>query len=178
MAASPRELRTERLQLAPVSAADRDALHAIWTEPRVRRFLWDDRVISIETVDEVIAKSTASFAAEGFGHYGLREAKTGLLIGSCGLYRATPAAEPELLYSLASAVWGRGHASEAARAVIAYAFEELGLARLFARADVPNRASVALMQRLGMRLVGEEDEGGLRLVRYMLARADWEGERS
>lgn len=178
MTASPRELRTERLRLLPIAAADRDALHAIWTEPRVRRFLWDDRVISLETVDEVIAKSAASFAAEGFGHFALREAETGTLIGSCGLYRATPAAEPELLYSLASAVWGRGHASQAARALIAYAFEELGLTRLFARADVPNHASIAVMQRLGMRLVGAADEGGLRLVRYVVSRADWDGCRS
>jgi len=174
MTQRPPALRTARLWLRPIAEADRAELHAIWTEPRVRRFLWDDRVIALETVDDVIGKSNASFAAEGFGHFALRESSEGPLLGSCGLYRAAPGAEPELLYSLSHAVWGRGYASESARAVIAFAFEALGLPRLLARADTPNRASVAVMERLGMRSLGESEVGGLRLVSYALAREDWE----
>ena len=174
MTARSFELRTARLHLRPIAPADRAELHAIWTEPRVRRFLWDDRVIGLETVDDVIARSAASFAAEGFGHFGLRETTGGPLLGSCGLYRAAPGAEPELLYSLAASVWGRGFATESARAVIRFAFDELALARLLARADVPNRASVAVMERLGMRRLGENEEWGLHLVSYALERAEWE----
>src|SRR5688572_21503498 len=118
------ELRTERLRLRPFAPADRVALHRIWTHPAVRRFLWDDRLIDLATVDGVIAASAASFAAEGFGHFALceREPGAGALVGSCGLHRARPGAEPELLYSLEPACWGRGLATEAARAVLADAF--------------------------------------------------------
>jgi len=174
MTLRPPVLRTARLWLRPIDPADRAALHALWTEPRVRRFLWDDRVIALETVDDVIARSGASFTAEGFGHFALREVGGSDLVGSCGLHRAEPGAEPELLYSLAGAVWGRGFATESARAVIAFAFEELDLARVLARADPPNRASIAVMERLGMRHLGESEERGLRLVRYVLDREDWE----
>jgi RimJ/RimL family protein N-acetyltransferase len=47
------------------------------------------------------------------------------------------------------------------------------MARVLARADVPNRDSVRVMERLGMSYAGEREEGGLRLVSYTLAREDW-----
>lgn len=175
----PLELRTARLVLRPIVPADRTALHQLWTHPEVRRFLWDDRVIDLATVDGVIEASAASFAADGFGHFALRESEAGpragagaagALIGSCGLHRSRPGAEPELLYSLARERWGRGLATEAARAVVDDAFSRLGFARVMARADVPNRDSQRVMQRLGMAYAGEEEAGGLRLVRYVLAR--------
>jgi ribosomal-protein-alanine N-acetyltransferase len=170
----PLELRSERLVLRPIEPADRAALLRLWTEREVRRFLWDDRVIGLGDVDDVIARSAASFAAEGFGHFALRESPAEELLGSCGLYRVAPGAEPELLYSLWPSVWGRGYASEAARVVIDYAFERLGLASLRARADPPNLASIEVMKRLGMRALGEGEERGLRLVHYALAREDWQ----
>jgi len=167
------ELRTERLWLRPIGPADAEALHALWIEPAVRRFLWDDRVIDRATVDGVIERSAASFAAEGFGHFALREREAGPLLGSCGLQRAAAHGEPELLYSLAPGAFGRGLATEAARAVLEHAFTRLRLPRVLARADVPNRASVRVMERLGMQYAGEREEGGLRLVSYALASADW-----
>jgi len=173
------ELRTERLWLRPIAPVDRPALHRLWTDPDVRRFLWDDRVIDLAEADGVIAASVASFAAEGFGHFALRESEAGpgvgadgadALIGTCGLHRYAPGAEPELLYSLAPERWGRGLATEAARAVVADAFARLDMPRVRARADVPNHDSVRVMQRLGMKHEGEREEGGLRLASYTLAR--------
>ena len=163
------ELRTERLWLRPIEPADREALHAHWTEPGVRRYLWDDRVIDLATVDGVIEKSAASFAAEGFGLFALREPVRPALIGVAGIHRMLPT-EPELIYSLAPAVWGRGFASEASRAVIADAFARLGFARVLARTDTPNRASIEVMKRLGMEYAGESVQNGLPTVSYTLAR--------
>ena len=173
----PIELQTERLRLSPVAPADREALHALWTEPAVRRFLWDDRVIDLASVDDLVARSEASFAAEGFGLFALREPGCSALLGAVGIFRLRPGAEPELIYSLATACFGRGLASEASRAVIADAFERLGFARVLARTDPPNLASLEVMKRLGMAYAGEAVEGGLASVSYSLARADWEARR-
>jgi ribosomal-protein-alanine N-acetyltransferase len=167
------ELRTERLRLRPIEPADRAALHALWTEPAVRRYLWDDRVIDLATVDDVIARSTTSFAAEGFGLFALREREGEALLGAVGIFRLREG-EPELIYSLATACMGRGLASEASRAVIRDAFERLGFARVLARTDPPNQASLEVMKRLGMSYAGESVEGGLPTVSYTLARADFE----
>lgn len=171
------ELRTPRLRLQPIEPEDRVALHRLWTHPDVRRFLWDDRTIDLATVDGVIERSTASFAAEAFGLFAVRETGRGALAGVVGITRMAPGAGPELLYSLARSCWGRGFASEASRAVIADAFERLGFARILARTDLPNRTSTRVMERLGMTYAGESGEGGQRLVSYTLARADWEPRR-
>ena len=171
------ELRTLRLRLRPIAAADREALHALWTEPAVRRFLWDDRVIDLATVDGVIERSTASFAAEGFGLFALRQAGDAALLGVVGIFRLRPEGEPELLYSLTTACFGRGLASEASRAVIADAFERLRLVRVLARPDSPNLASIAVMRRLGMRYEGEGVEDGRPTVSYALTREEWQRDR-
>ena len=166
------ELRTARLVLRPIEPADRAALHRLWTRPEVRRFLWDDRVIDLASVDEVIGRSAASFAADGFGLFALREPGDAELLGATGIYRLQPGGEPELIYSLAPGCWGRGLASEASRAVIADAFGRLGFARVLARTDTPNRASIEVMKRLGMQYQGERDEAGRPTVSYTLARPD------
>ena len=167
----PPELRSARLVLRPIEPPDRTALHRLWTDPDVRRYLWDDLVIDLATVDEVIGRSAASFAAEGFGLFALREPDGAELLGVTGIYRLQPGGEPELIYSLARACWGRGLASEASRAVISDAFERLGFARVLARTDPPNLASLEVMRRLGMQYVGEHEEDGRPTVSYTIARS-------
>jgi ribosomal-protein-alanine N-acetyltransferase len=166
------ELRTARLHLTPLGADDLGALHRLWTDPDVRRFLWDDRVIDPATVADVIARSEELFATQGFGLLSLRRHGQDVLVGCCGLYRFAER-EPELIYSLAPRHQGVGLATEASRAVIADAFERLGFERVLARTDRPNQASIRVMERLGMRFDGEGVENGLPTVRYALARGAW-----
>ena len=64
-------LDTERLRLRPFRLADLDALHRQWTEPGMRRYLWDDEIIPRETVEAVIQSSLDSFAAKGYGFWAL-----------------------------------------------------------------------------------------------------------
>jgi RimJ/RimL family protein N-acetyltransferase len=171
------ELRSERLVLRPIEAGDREALHRLWTDPDVRRFLWDDRVIDLATVDGVIERSSASFAAEGFGLFTLHGAGGGALVGCCGIYRLAQGLEPELIYSLAPGCWRRGLAVEAARVVIADAFTRLGFALVRGRTDTPNRASIRVLERLGMAFESEGVENGLPTVCYALSREAWLAQR-
>jgi ribosomal-protein-alanine N-acetyltransferase len=172
----PHELESERLRLRPVAAADREPLHRLWIDPDVRRYLWDDRVIDLDTVDGVVARSQELFATRGFGLFALERHGEADLVGACGMYQF-PDLEPELIYSLARSHWGQGLATEASRVVLADAFERLGFARVLARTDTPNHASVHVMERLGMRFVGESVENGLPTVRYVLDREAWAASR-
>jgi RimJ/RimL family protein N-acetyltransferase len=84
---------------------------------------------------------------------------TGEFIGWCGLDhrdRTNPA--PVLFYLLKAAYRGRGLATEAARALLDYAFAELAQARIEGYAALENVASKRVMEKIGMRLVGEDDE--------------------
>lgn len=157
-------LTTERLALRPVTAADHPVLLAHWTLPDVRRFLFDGAALSAAEVSETIEESARDFAAGGYGIWLIREraradlagpdpAGTELagteLIGTVGL-RPLDDTGLEIFYSLAPGSWGRGYATEAARAVLGHALGTLGLAEVLAEVDEGNTASVAVIKRLGM----------------------------
>lgn len=120
-----------------------------WTAPDVRRFLFDGAVLSVQEIRAVIAESEQSFARSGYGFWVIEEAGSAVLAGTAGL-RQLDDLGPEIVYSLAPSVWGKGYATEAAGAVIAYALGPLGLPAVLAEVDDGNQASIAVVTRLGM----------------------------
>ncbi len=144
------KLETARLLLRPCTSEDLDDLLRLWMDPDVRRYLWDDRVISRERTETVLQSSLASFRTHSFGLWIVHRAGEEAIVGFCGLFLTGDLPEVELLYGLAPSVWGQGLATEAARAVLRYGFEELRLVRIVAGADVPNVASLRVLEKLGM----------------------------
>ena len=142
-------LSTERLVLRPVTVGDHAALLAHWTQPDVRRFLFDGAALSAAEVAETIEESIGDFAARGFGVWLIELGSTADLIGTAGL-RPLGSSGLEIFYSLAPGAWGHGYATEAARAVVEYGLGPLGLPEVLAEVDEGNAASVAVVKRLGM----------------------------
>jgi RimJ/RimL family protein N-acetyltransferase len=142
-------LKTERTQLRPLSMSDVDAMHALWTDPGVRKYLWDDIVVDRERAAEVVARSCADFAERRYGLWAVHRQGSPELIGFCGL-RPSESGVPELLFGLRPRWWGQRLAGEAATPVLDYAFSILGHPKVEAATDVPNRASIRVLQRLGM----------------------------
>jgi [ribosomal protein S5]-alanine N-acetyltransferase len=142
-------LTTERLVLRPVTAPDHAALLALWTAPEVRRFLFDGAVLSPAEITGVIEDSVRDFAAAGYGLWLIRERDGTGLVGAAGL-RPLEDLGLEVFYGLAPGAWGRGFATEAARAVVEYALGPLGLTEVLAEVDEGNAASAAVLRRLGM----------------------------
>jgi len=147
-------LETERLSLRPLSQHDVDALHRISNEPLVRRYLWDDEPVSRAKIEDVVAQSGRMFSEEGLVLFGVRPRGSEELAGFCGFLRLAGKGEPELGYELTLGLWGRGLATEAARACLRHAFEVAGLERVIAGADAPNVASLRVIQKLGMEPIG------------------------
>ena len=149
-------LSTERLVLRPVTADDHAALLAHWTQPDVRRFLFDGAAPSAAEVAETIEESIGDFATRGFGVWlieldtaGRLDSTAAGLVGTAGL-RPLGGSGLEIFYSLAPGAWGHGYATEAARAVVEYGLGPLGLPEVLAEVDEGNAASVAVVKRLGM----------------------------
>ena len=142
-------LSTERLVLRPVTAGDHAAVLAHWTQPDVRRFLFDGAALSGVEVAETIDESIGDFAARGFGVWLIELGSATGLIGTAGL-RPLGSSGLEIFYSLAPGAWGHGYATEAARAVVEYGLGPLGLPEVLAEVDEGNAASVAVVRRLGM----------------------------
>ena len=167
-------LNTARLELRPFHADDRDELHALFTDPVVRRYLLDDRIVPRSWVVEEIKTSAARFADVGCGLWCVRERGAHPIIGFVGYRPFGRPRELHLLYGLRPAAQGRGYATEAAAEALRYAFEELGFDDVGAAADVPNAASIRVLERLGLREAKRTEEGVAGTVSFRIVREEWQ----
>ncbi len=167
-------LNTGRMRLRPISSDDVDALHALWTDPDVRRYLWDDRIIPRETVAQIIAQSLATFESDGYGFFALEmQDQSGDLIGFCGHRRADMEGQIELLYGIHPTYWGEGLVAEAAHEVLRFGFESCDFDRVIAATDTPNQQSVRVLQKLGMTFECRREFHGLDTVFYSMSRSEF-----
>jgi ribosomal-protein-alanine N-acetyltransferase len=169
-------LTTQRLRVRPISREDVDALHELWTIPAVRRYLWDDRVLARETVEEIVARSCESFAERGFGYFALEFRDRAGLVGFCGHRVSEDADDIELLYGIHPRYWGEGLVAEAASAVLSYGFATCGMDRVVAATDTPNQQAVRVLQKLGMVFEERREFHGLDTVFYSMSRSDFEAD--
>lgn len=141
-------------------------------QPGVRKFLWDDEIISRERTSSVVERSIASFATDGFGLWAISLTDSRELIGFCGFWHFHEPPRLELLYGIAPEHWNAGLATEAAIAMIDRGFDVFRFARIEASADAANEASVRVMQRAGMRFWKREITNGLDTIYYAVDRRD------
>ncbi|MGI3786158.1 MAG: GNAT family N-acetyltransferase [Janthinobacterium lividum] len=147
-------VRTERLLLRPIDpVGDVDAIHAYASREDVCRYIpWTPR-----SRDEVAAwlprRTSTTIEAPGQGaSLAITLAGTGELVGDAMIIWASDEHRTgELGYVVNPAYAGHGYATEAARAVLAMAFDRFDLRRVVARVDARNPASAAVLRKLGMR---------------------------
>jgi [ribosomal protein S5]-alanine N-acetyltransferase len=142
-------LRTERLSLTPCQISDLNALHSLWVEADIRRFLFDDRQISIEEARSFIEASLLSFTHHGYGIWLFAEHQSDRIAGFSGLLHV-PKEAPSLIFGTCPQLWGHGYAKEATFSVLHYAFDSLKLEKIVADVDEPNVASIRVLEGLGM----------------------------
>src|SRR5271165_1694051 len=145
-------IRTQRCALQPFTFEDVDGLHALWTAPAVRRYLWDDVVISQAVVEQIIDSHLATEPSHGIGYWSVRvtAAASPGIDGFCGFRFMDDGPDIELLYGLAEGYWRQGLATEACLAAIVYLWRATAFTVLYARTDPPNERSVRVIERLGM----------------------------
>ncbi|HKP86234.1 MAG TPA: GNAT family N-acetyltransferase [Blastocatellia bacterium] len=169
-----RGIETERLRLRPIKRGDLEVMHAIWVDPGVRKFLWDDQIIPPEQASSVIEESITLFENNLCGLWVITPRNEGEPIGFCGYWFFHDPPELELLYGIATESWGKGFATEAARAMIRYGFEELSFDRVQASTDAPNVASVRVMEKAGMVFDKRALTNELDTIYYSIKREDFE----
>jgi RimJ/RimL family protein N-acetyltransferase len=152
-------LETERLILRRWRASDLDAFAALNADPQVMEFL--PAILTRDQTAAGIARMEAKFEKLGFSFWALEEKATGHLAGFTGLNRPDldapfmPAVE--IGWRLAHRFWGRGYASEAARAALGFGFGPLNLDEIVAFTARDNLRSQAVMRRLGMTYDAADD---------------------
>jgi RimJ/RimL family protein N-acetyltransferase len=128
----------------------------MFTDPDVRRYLWDDLIVSRAQVAEAIEAHFASAEAFQLGYWMVSAGEGHPAAGFCGFRFQDSAnsskSEVELLYGFLPQYWGCGFATESSRAALDYLWQTTAYPRVWAHTDAPNSKSVGVMQRLGMRL--------------------------
>lgn len=157
----PLPIRTERLEIRPFELADAEQIHEAYADPAVGWPLAPDGVSGSVEETRGILDHVRRYGAEheGLGPWAVVERASVTVIGDCGLFRCEDAwafGELEIAYRLRRASWGSGLATEAAGAVLRYAFDELHAERVVADADGGNARSLRVLEKLGMQLVGRE----------------------
>ena len=146
--------RSERLVARLWTPEDAEAAFAIYSDPEVTRYIGDGTPRgSLEEQRAGLARSIGACAALGgrMGTFALVD-ESGL-VGTVALKPLPESEEIEVGWHLARRVWGRGYATEAARAALEHA-RDLGVSRVLAVVQPPNRASCRVAERLGMRYQG------------------------
>lgn len=153
------ELRTERLVLRPWRDEDLAPFAAMNGDPRVMEFF--PQTYTAEESREGIARIRAHFAVHGFGLWAVSVAGGSAFAGMIGL--AVPAFQAsftpcvEVGWRLPVEHWGRGYATEGARAALAFGFERLGLPEILSFTTTNNLRSRRVMERLGMSRTPDDD---------------------
>lgn len=142
-----RYIETERLVLKPMTMEDAQAVYEIGSDPEVNRYMRYTRHKSLADA-EAFLRSIGPEELE-FGFY-LKE--TGKLIGTGGIYGDENGSQ-ELGYQLRRDAWGMGYATEAARALLRWANETLGLRDFVCCHAVKNEASGNVMRKCGFQFV-------------------------
>ena len=146
------DIRTPRLVLRQWRESDLEPFAALNADPEVMRHF--PAPFTREQSDALAERHRSRIAERGWGRWAVEVAHSGEFIGAVGLektaFRAhfTPAVE--VGWRLARSHWGRGYATEAARAAIAFGLDELRLDEIVSFAPVANDRSRRVMERLGM----------------------------
>ncbi len=150
MPVSTPTLHTARLRLRPVDDADADALFALHRSALVLRY-WDAPPWSDRGRAEQFITASRRMAEEGTGtRLAVDRRGDGTFIGWCSVSRWSPDYRSASLgYCFDDFAWGHGYATEAARAVVQWAFDTLDLNRVQAETDTRNVASARVLEKLG-----------------------------
>jgi ribosomal-protein-alanine N-acetyltransferase len=133
---------TERLAVRPKAAADAESLRFVAAHMRHQ-----------ETY--------------GFSMWALAERSSGTLVGDVGFLIYEDGVE--IGWHLCRSAWGQGYATEAARAALAYGFEELGFTRVSAFTELANAASIRVIEKLGMTFVRGGADGVTAWAEYAVS---------
>ncbi len=145
----------------PLDDGDFAELHALLTEPGVRRYLCDNVIIPESQTREYLQRSCDLWANESAGLWGVRRPEETNLLGIVGFWYFHEPPRLELLYALSERVWHQGYATEAARRMIDYGRQHLGLTTVLASTDTPNGASIKVLERLGFVMTERRTSNGL-----------------
>ena len=153
--------------IRPPRSEDAEQLHAVYGDPEAMRCIPGGAAASIEETRRRVARYIDVQAEWGFTLWAVVEKSSGQIIGDCGLFPLEGRGpEVEIAYRFGHAHWGRGYATEAAGACLAYGLQRLRLGRIVAVTRPEHVASRRVMEKIGLRYEGTRLHYGHPVVLY------------
>ena len=151
-------IETNRLLLREILPTDVDSLFELDNDPEVHRFLGNNPIQTKEQAAEMIAFIRQQYIDNGIGRWAVIDKQTNSFLGWAGLKLITEQTNNHINYldvgyRLIKKYWGQGIATEAARASLAYAFNELQAPAVYAITDSNNTASHHVLLKVGLHFI-------------------------
>jgi RimJ/RimL family protein N-acetyltransferase len=143
------ELTTARLLLRGFKPSDLDAYAEMMTDPEVTRYIGDGKAVARGDAWRQMALFTGHWVLRGFGIWAVEEQATGTLLGRIGFWEPEGWPGFELAYTLGRPFWGKGFATEGARAALTYGRDTLGRKDIISLIRPANAPSVRVAEALG-----------------------------
>jgi RimJ/RimL family protein N-acetyltransferase len=164
-------IETERLRLRMLRDSDLDNLAALFADPDVMRYVGNGQPADRIEAEKALASIIAHWDRHGFGRWAIEEKGSGEFVGYGGLRSLL--GTPEVVYHLAKRYWGKGFATEMARAFLRFGFTEKGFDRIVAIAKPENAASIRVMEKVGMHFEMQTSYYDIEVVLYEINRDEF-----
>lgn len=165
-------LDTPRLRLRRWEGGDLDAFTAMCADAEVMRHTGEGRPLTRAEAETALQALEGHWQLHGFGLWAVVEQATDALVGRVGLWHPPGWCDVELAWLVDRSRWGRGYGTEAARAALAYGFDQQGLDRVVSLVPVGHAASERVAARLGMAPAEPTDWRGRTVRAWTLHRGE------
>src|SRR5437870_3332158 len=164
-------IETERLLLRRFRPDDLDELAKLFADPDVMRYVGNGQPIDRTEAERALRSIINHWERHGFGRWAVVDKQSNEFIGFGGLRSLFDT--PEVVYHFSKENWGKGLATELARASLRFGFDDRGFDRIVAVAKPENRASIHVMQKLGMRFEMKTSYYNIEVVQYEITRNEF-----
>ncbi|MDQ8005764.1 MAG: GNAT family N-acetyltransferase [Pedobacter sp.] len=171
-------IETELFYIRPLVAKDVSGIFELDSNPKVHTYLGNSPIKTLAEAENVIRLIQKQYDDLGIGRWAIIEKSTGNFVGWTGFkYIVEPINGHvnyyDLGYRLIERYWGKGIATETAKACLKYAFEELVLNEVYGICDVDNVGSRNILQKCGLKLIETFDYDGTLHYWFEIKKEDW-----
>jgi RimJ/RimL family protein N-acetyltransferase len=166
-------LETERLIIREHVLSDAPFFFTLNSNYNVVKYTGDSSFKMIAEAEKIVQYVMNQYKENGYGRWLVTEKETGNPIGWCGLKFHTDTKETDIGYRLLESAWGKGYATESAKACIDYGFKHFNLNRIIGDAIKENTASINVFKKLGMTYLKDSLLDNIESVVYELKKENY-----
>jgi ribosomal-protein-alanine N-acetyltransferase len=171
-------IETQRLLIREIRDEDENGLFELDADPEVHRYLGNNPITTREQAREIIQFLHQQYQENGIGRWAVIEKISGNFIGWTGLKLITEKTNDhinyyDMGYRLIRKYWGKGYATETAKAILKYGFDSLQLNEMYAIANIKNDASNTILKKVGLQALQTFNYKGEEHNWYKITKEEW-----